>query len=283
MKFIHGVLLVLTVGPITWGAELKTDIEYGRAGGERLLLDARAPDGEGPFPVVIIVHGGGWGRGNKADEISVFFDPLTQGGFTWFSINYRLAPTNHWPACFEDVQTAIRWVKAHAAEFKGDPKRIALLGYSAGGQLACHAAVLAGDDTRVQAVVACAAPTDMVADNRRRGGLSKSLQALLARPPELTDDTIKILHELSPYDFVKPGLPPFLLLQGDADKTVPPSQSVNFQVKLLSNSVPCELITLTNAQHRILDWEKSDANYTGKTIAWLRRQLSAAPSPAPSK
>src|SRR6185295_3170168 len=114
-------------------------------------------------------------------------------------------------------------------------------------------------------------------------GLSKSLQALLARPPELTDDTIKILHELSPYDFVKPGLPPFLLLQGVADKTVPPSQSVNFQAKLLSNNVPCELITLTNAQHRILEWEKFDTNYTAKTVAWLRRTLGKENPPADEK
>ena len=277
MKSILGILLAAAICQTARSAETKCDLEYGQAGGERLLLDACAPDGAGPFPVVIIVHGGGWGGGDKAKDTSVFFDPLTQGGFTWFSINYRLAPTNHWPACFEDVQTAIRWVKAHAAEFKGDPRRIALLGYSAGGQLACHAAVLAGDDTRVQAVVACAAPTDMVADNRRRDGLSKSLQALLARPPELTDDTIKILHELSPFDFVKPGLPPFLLLQGNADKTVPPSQSANFQAKLRSNNVPCDLITLTNAQHRILDWEKFDAGYKEKTVAWLRKTLIPAP------
>src|SRR5882672_1626059 len=109
MKTILGILLTAAVFQSALGVELKTDIEYGQAGGERLLLDARAPDGAGPFPVVIIVHGGGWGGGDKAKDTSVYFDPLTHGGFTWFSINYRLAPTNHWPACFEDVQTAIRW------------------------------------------------------------------------------------------------------------------------------------------------------------------------------
>ncbi len=70
------------------------------------------------------------------------FEPLSRANFTWFTIDYRLAPENRWPACFDDVQTAIRWVKQHAAEFKGDPERIALIGYSAGG----HLATLAGTD-----------------------------------------------------------------------------------------------------------------------------------------
>ena len=108
------------------------DIEYGEAGGEKLLLDAHVPAGDGKFPVVIIVHGGGWMSWDKETDIVPVFAPVATN-FTWFTINYRLAPTNRWPACFEDVQTAIRWVKQHAAEFKGDPERIALLGYSAGG------------------------------------------------------------------------------------------------------------------------------------------------------
>jgi len=126
-------------------AELETNIEYGKAGNQALLLDANVPDGTGPFPVVIAVHGGGWSRGDKTGngDFVPALKALTVNQFTWFSIDYRLAPTNHWPDCFDDVQTAIRWAKAHAAEYKGDPNRIALLGYSAGGHLVCLAATLA--------------------------------------------------------------------------------------------------------------------------------------------
>ena len=115
-------------------AELKTNIEYGTAGGEVLHLDANVPDGAGPFPVVIAIHGGGWSRGDKTGngDFAPALKPLTTNQFTWFSIDYRLAPTNHWPACFDDVETAIRWVKTHAAKYKGDPNRVALLGYLRG-------------------------------------------------------------------------------------------------------------------------------------------------------
>src|SRR5215467_2780213 len=71
---------------------IRTNLEYGRAGGMSLLLDAGMPDGAGPFPVAIIVHGGGWSGGDKQKDIDLFFDPLTRANFTWFSINYRLAP-----------------------------------------------------------------------------------------------------------------------------------------------------------------------------------------------
>jgi alpha-L-fucosidase 2 len=254
---------------------VKTNIEYGRVDGTSLLLDAGMPDGAGPFPVAIIVHGGGWSGGDKQKDIDLFFDPLTRANFTWFSINYRLAPTNRWPACFEDVQTSIRWVKAHAGEYKGDPKRIALIGYSAGGHLVCQAAVLAKEDTRVQAVVGIAAPTDQLADTERRGGLSASMKNLIAR--ENVDDEVKtLLREMSPLNHVRPGLPPFLLIHGTVDKSVPYEQSPIFQAKLIANGVACDLITVTNAPHAIAAWEKIDTSYKEKMTQWLKEKLDGA-------
>ena len=254
-------------------ATYKTDIEYGEAAGEKLLLDVCVPSGEGPFPVAIIVHGGGWGSGDKQQDIDVLFEPLTNGKFAWFSINYRLAPKHRWPACLEDVQSAIRWVKTYAAEYKGDPRRIALIGYSAGGQLVCHAAALAQDDTRVQAVVGFAPPTDQVADSERRGGLSPSMTNLVNRAKELDEESRAILRTLSPINYVKAGMPPFLLFHGTEDKSVPYAQSVNFQVKLKEVGVPCELITLPGAPHRITQWDKFDPSYKEKLIAWLKQTL----------
>jgi acetyl esterase/lipase len=256
-------------------ARVRADIEYGTAGSESLKLDVGMPEGAGPFPVAIVVHGGGWGSGDKQKDINLFFDPLTKANLTWFSINYRLAPTSHWPACFEDVQTAVRWVKAHAAEYNGDPQRIALIGYSAGGQLVCQAAVLAKEDTRVQAVVGFAAPTDLMADTERRGGLSPPLKDLLARQ-NLDEEVKAILREMSPLNHVHPGLPPFLLIHGTLDKSVPYEQSPIFQAKLKENGVACDLITVTNAPHAIAAWEKIDTSYKEKMALWLKETLGGA-------
>lgn len=278
MKTILCLTLATFVIPAV-SAELRSNIEYARVGDTAVHLDASVPDGAGPFPVAILIHGGGWSSGDKRGDITPLMEPLTKANFTWFSIDYRLAPTNQWPACFEDVQTAIRWVKAHAAEFKGDPNRIALIGYSAGGHLACHAAVMADDSTRVQAVVGCAAPTDHIADSERRGGISKSMQALLGSPPEMGAETRRRLREFSPINYVKPGLPPFLLLAGTEDKSVPYSQSTNLQARLLNAGVPCELVTLTNAAHRIADWKKFDAGYQDKMVEWLDKTLATPTQP----
>ncbi len=96
---------------------LKTDIEFAKVADVSLTLDAFVPEGAGPFPTYILVHGGGFVRGDKQSYIKPLFEPLSKAGFTWFTINYRLAPQHRWPACAEDVETAIRWVRGHAKEY----------------------------------------------------------------------------------------------------------------------------------------------------------------------
>jgi pectinesterase len=255
-------------------ADLRRDIPYGEAGGEKLLLDAHVPAGEGQFPVVLIVHGGGWMGGDKATDIVPVFAPVATN-FTWFTINYRLAPTNRWPACFEDLQTAIRWVKQHAAEYKGDPERIALLGYSAGGQLVMLAGTRDEAGTRVQAIAAFAPPTDLVADNERRGGLSISMRNLFSyASSNITDEVRVVLKENSPLTYVKPGLPPFLIVQGSADKTVPANQSLVFQKALQAAGVTCDVIIIPEGQHRINDWKRFTPDWQQQLVNWLNEKLA---------
>ena len=256
-------------------AATRRDIEYGEVNGEKLLLDAHVPAGDGKFPVVLIVHGGGWMAGDKATDIVPVFAPFATN-FTWFTINYRLAPTNRWPACYEDVQTAIRWVKKHAPEYKGDPERIALIGYSAGAHLATLAGTMADADTRVQAVVGIAPPANLLTDVQRRGGLDKwSSMTNLIGSASLDEATVKQLEKMSPTTYIRPGLPPFFLIQGDADKSVIYSQTVDFQSKLKAAGVSCDFLTITNGTHRIADWNKSDPEWQSKLAAWLKKKLAA--------
>ena len=227
--------------------------------------------------------------GDRETDIVPVFAPVATN-FTWFTISYRLAPMSRWPACFEDVEMAIRWVKTHAARFKGDTNHIALLGYSAGGHLVTLAGTTAKKhnaiarflhlakkpDTTVQAVVAFAPPTDLVADNERRGGLSTSMCNLFGYDKtNITGNVRAVLKENSPLTYVKPGLPPFLIIQGSADKTVPANQSLAFQEKLKAAGVPCDLILIPEGQHRIADWKKLDPAWQDKLIAWLNEKLGA--------
>jgi alpha-L-fucosidase 2 len=250
------------------------DIQYGEASGQKLFLDARVPDGTGPFPILIIVHGGGWMAGDREGDIVPVLAPYATR-FTWFTINYRLAPTNRWPACFDDLQTAVHWVKQHGTEFKGDPDHIALLGYSAGGHLVTLAGTLAAADLHVQAVVGMAPPTDLVWDNERRGGLSTSMTNLFDyATANITSDRRAVLKQWSPLTYVKPGLQPFLLVQGTADRTVPYRETTNFMAALQVASVPCDMLVITNGQHRIAEWSNYYPDWQNQVVNWLNDKLA---------
>src|ERR1051325_9935835 len=139
------------------------DIEYARYGDQTLAFDAAIPDSGAPTPAVIVVHGGGWVRGDKRVDVEPLLAPLSDAGFAWFSIDYRLVnDITQFGAGIDDVKAAIRFVRAHAAQYRIDPDRIALVGESAGGQLAAMAALDRAPDLRVRGVVGFYSPTDLV-------------------------------------------------------------------------------------------------------------------------
>ncbi len=123
---------------------VKRDLVYGRVQGAGLLADIAYPEGKGPFPVILSVHGGRWvgsiedrprRRGHRRRAVGRF-------GFFAMSIDYRLVGCTPPPACYQDVLCAIRWVHAHADEYPIDRERIFLIGMSAGGHLVSLAATL---------------------------------------------------------------------------------------------------------------------------------------------
>ncbi|MBL9142052.1 MAG: alpha/beta hydrolase [Verrucomicrobiaceae bacterium] len=250
---------------------MKHDIEFAKVGDVSLTLDAYVPEGSGPFATCILVHGGGFTKGDKQSFIKPLFEPLAKAGFVWFTINYRLAPQHQWPACADDVATAIKWVKAHAADYKADPKRIALIGESAGGHLVSWAGVTGEGDTRVAAVVPFYAPHDLVVQVKMRNALG-GLAGLIGSE-EMNDATMKKLADMSPMNRIKPGLPPFLQIHGDKDDKVPHSQSVEFEKKMKAAGNSCETITIPGGIHGMGGWEKLGSDYQAKLIDWLRKTL----------
>ena len=262
-------------------AERHTDIEYAQVAGESLKLDLYVPDGAGPFPAVILVHGGGWTAGDKSGGprkalIAPMHEPLERAGFAWISINYRLAPKHPYPACIEDVETAIRWVKAHAARYRLDPRRIALSGESAGGHLVALAAVRADDRTRLAAIVPFYGVFDLGARVKPGDPLPPNYVALFGR--EKPDETTRaVMRAASPLTHVKPGLPPFLLVHGTADSRVPIEQSLVMQTRLKAAGVTCDLLTIKGGEHGMLGWTAVAPDYQERVVEWLQRTLGVNP------
>src|SRR5947208_16349390 len=117
---ILGIFILAALS--AWALDRK-DVEFGKPGGKSLLLDLHVPDGPGPFPAAILVHGGGFDQGSRSTNVRPLFDVLADAGFAWFSIDYRMAPEFRFPEAREDMDNAIKWVKAHAAEYDVDPAK----------------------------------------------------------------------------------------------------------------------------------------------------------------
>jgi alpha-L-fucosidase 2 len=272
-RFVSIALVLLTALSLRAADPvLKTDIEFAKVGSVSLTLDAFVPEGPGPFPTCILVHGGGFVRGDKQTYIKPIFAPLAEANFTWFTINYRLAPEHRFPACADDVVTAIRWVKDHAKEYKVDPTRIAIIGESAGGHLVSYVGVKSGRDLGLAAVVPFYAPHDLESQVKSRNALGESMQALLGLT-EMNDEAVKRLREASPSTYIQANTPPFLLIHGDKDAQVPYAQSPNFQAKMKAAGNTCDLITIPEGVHGMGGWDKLDSDYRQQMIAWLKKTM----------
>jgi acetyl esterase len=252
-----------------------TEIEYAAVEGVSLKLDVRAPTTTtrpaGKSQAVVMVHGGGWSGGTKRDE-PAFLDALTDAGLTVFAPSYRLAPQFRWPACLEDVRRAIAWVIDHAADHGADASPLGLIGYSAGGQLAAHAAVV-DPFPEVKAVALLAAPTDLVLDNFRRGKVSPSMQNLFGKE-QFDVELIETLWRVSPINYVRPGLASFLLVNGTKDESVPHAQSAHLHQRLSDMNVPSDLISLEGAPHRLREWKNTDEKWMTRVAEWLGATLA---------
>lgn len=253
-------------------AGVRKDIEFAKPGGVSLTLDAFVPGGKGPFATCILVHGGGFTKGDKTSFIKPLFQPLANAGFTWFTINYRLAPDHRWPDCADDVAAAIRWVKAHAAEYQVDVTRIALIGESAGGHLVSWIGTRTEPDLKLAAVVPFYAPHDLAIQVRKRNELGPGIGGLLGMS-EITEATWEAVRQISPSAFVHAGMPPYLLIHGDHDDKVPYEQSVLFQKQMIAAGNACDLITISGGGHGMGGWEKLNSNYARQMIDWLRKVL----------
>lgn len=244
------------------------DIAYARPGGRELLMDAFIPESRGPFPGVLIVHGGGWEAGDRVTYISPVFEPLARAGFVWFSIDYRLTPYVHVPEELEDLRDAIRYVRGHAAYFHLDPNRLAILGESATGHLVAQLASEPCPGCEVQAVVSFYGVYDFTraADDTGRRGLLDRLFG------HWTPET---LARFSPLAAARPDLPPVLLIQGTEDELY--KGTLEYAARLKEVGARAELVLVKGAPHGMENWEGHPewAFYKQRLVEWLASELRA--------
>jgi len=248
-------------------AQTLRDLEYARFGNESLKLDLYLPEGEGPFPLIIWVHGGGWSSGDKDLSSNSAQVRQTTRGYAVASINYRLSQQAQFPAQIEDCKRAVRWLRAHAAQYDLDPARIAAWGASAGGHLVAlmgtsgDVAELEGEgnldySSRVQAVVDWFGPTDLL----------KMSTDSLPFPCNLLDHDSPFSPEsrlvgcaiqtcrtkterANPIKYVSLDDPPFLIMHGTDDCLVGPPQSGRLRDALAAAGTDVSLKFIEGAGH----------------------------------
>ncbi len=280
-------LLLGLIGAVPIFALDQKDVEYANRNGKPLLLDLHVPDGSGPFPAAILVHGGGFDEGSKSTNVRPLFQPLADAGFAWFSIDYRLAPEAQLPQAVEDVDTAIRWVKAHAAEYHVDTAKLALIGESAGGFLVNYVGTHNAPGTAVSAVVDFYGPSDYakltllrrdhpeqfdMANINRHADHGGGIQFFGVS--ELNEAGLARLREESPITAVHKGMPPFLVIAGNKDDQVAYSQSTEFCDAIRRVGAACELITIEGGGHGMSRWKTPDMqHWKPEMIAWLKKTL----------
>ncbi len=255
-----------TTVPISDSVIRQYDLAYVPHGHTRQKLDLYQPaQADRVLPVIVWIHGGAFRTGSKEgtvhDKIPVDY---CADGYAVASINYRLSQHAPFPAQIEDCKAAVRWLRAHADEYRLDGERFAAWGPSAGGHLASmlgaagHAKQFdvgenLGFSSSVQCVVDWFGPTDFLQMDAYR--LPEGMQHDPADSPEseLVGGSIQENPEkvqaANPVNYVTPDAPPFLIIHGDHDPLVPHQQSMLLADALAAAGVECIFYTVVGGGH----------------------------------
>jgi acetyl esterase/lipase len=271
------------------GTTAHRDLEYARVGDKALLLDLYVPnEPEGPLPLLVWIHGGAWRAGSKDRCPAV---GMTRRGYVVASVGYRLSQEARFPAQIHDCKAAIRWLRAHADTYKIDPGRIGAWGTSAGGHLVALLGTSGGvealegtvgdqreQSSRIQAACDFFGPTDFLqmdaggSDLKHNAPNSPESQLIGGAIQENKDKVARA----NPITYVTKDDPPFLIVHGDKDRTVPINQSELLSDALKKAGVEVEFYIVKGGGHGFRDpmaFEKTDA--------FFDKHLKTATKPEP--
>ncbi len=258
------------------------DLEFSNPDNQHLQVNlARPKTGDGPFPAIVCIHGGGF-RAGKREGYDKQCITLAQNGYVAITVTYRLAPKYLFPAAVYDCKAAVRWLRANAAKYHVDPARIGVTGGSAGGHLAQFLAVTNGvkefegegsldQSSDVACVVNYFGPSDFTKS------YDKSVDAKDVLPLFFGGDLKTKLAEHvkgSPLTWVNEKSVPTLCIHGTEDNYVAYEQATWMVEKLRANKVEAELLTLQGAGHGFKgdDAKKADAAMLAFFDAHLKKK-----------
>ena len=292
------------------GIDALFDVTYATPPGfAPLTLDIYRPRAHAaPLPMVVYVHGGGWKNGDSRRALSFGDFPralagLAAQGYVVASINYRLSPQARFPAALQDVKSAIRWLRGHAASYGGDVASVAVWGASAGGQLAAMAGATCGvmafepdsdapplkdaPSDCAEAVIDWFGPVEFASpapynSKPAADAASEVGNYLGCEPAACARGVVRLA---SPLTFVSVNSPPFLIQQGAADTEVPPGQSQTLYDALRKKGVPAEIEIYPDVGHGFMRGDTPDTATVTRAMARLTAFLAATfpamPGPSP--
>ena len=259
MAKLHVVALFTVLGLSAYAQEPKpvipdsisveADIAYGQY--KETVLDIMQPkeNSSGKRPGVIAIHGGGWVGGSKDQYGPRVCGRYVEKGFVCANVEYRLAKAATAPAAVTDVLNAAHWFEANAKKYNVDTKRIVVTGGSAGGHLSLMVGMTPksaklGPPSRVAAVVDFYGITDV---GDQFDGPHKQDYAVTWVPEQ--SGRLELASRVSPMTYVRKGLPPILVIHGDADSTVPYEHSVKLVKALRDAGDDAELVSVLQGEH----------------------------------
>jgi acetyl esterase/lipase len=208
----------------------------------------------GATPTLVYFHGGGWTGGSKEGS-SLTFLPFLEMGWNVVNVEYRLARVSLAPAAVQDALCALRWVYRNAKDYNIDTNRIVTMGNSAGGHLALTTGMIPAsaaldslcpgtEELKVAAIVNWYGITDV---NELLAGPNTKVYAVTWLGGMMNRD--EVAKRVSPLTYVRPGVPPIISIQGDADPTVPYSQNVRLHQALEKAGIRHQLVTIAGGRH----------------------------------
>ncbi len=261
------------------------DIRFAAYGPRSLLLDLFIPASGGPHPAVIMLFGGGWNSGDRSQNEPIA-ERLAESGYVAASIEYRLSPEATYPAAVHDAKAAIRWLRANGTRYGVDTSRIAILGFSAGGQIAALVGATNGDarfdgnggtpetSSRVQAIIDIDGVLDMTTPHEsgkdtipgKLSAAAKWLGATYRDAPELWKDA-------SPLQHVGPSTPPTLFVNSSIDRFH--AGRDEFVSILTSIGTYSEVVTMPASPHPFLFFRPWFEPTCDSVVAFLTRVVRA--------